>query len=323
MKQLWVFLFPLILASCTQSHLNDQVVSQKYIHKYGFELDKEEWAQRDQDGRIEQYLDSGIKVVKSYREGYLHGITSYTYPYSATVEKTLVYDEGELVKETIHDRKGMPIQQKNYLSEEEKMITYWSELGSPLRVETYQQGLLNEGLYYNAANELEGKVENGTGVRYKRMRDGTLIGMDDIQEGALVKRISYHPNGKEHIISYFQDYLLQGKQEIYTPEGNLYMVNEWDDGLLHGKKLAYRDGRLIIATNYRYGKKEGIETRFDAYGKLLSEVAYQDDERHGLSQYYGARNKVKEEWFYRGKPTTTERFDILTSKDLLIANIDE
>ena len=93
------------------------------------------------------------------------------------------------------------------------------------------------------------------------------------------------------------------------------MVNNWEEGKLQGEKCSYREGQLLVSTNYEQGKKQGLERRYDQMGELLSQVEYQENERHGLSQYYGARTGVKQEWFYRGKATNMERFQMLTSQE--------
>lgn len=315
MKRPWILAIPFLFMACDRNNSGEEVVSQKYIHKYGFELDEKEWIARDRDGKIEQYLENGVKVAKTYENGYLHGETTYSYPYSATVEKSYMYEEGELVQETFHDRSGVPIQQKTYDSEDEKTITFWNVSGSPLRIERYERGLLVDGTYYSPQNTIESEVQEGEGIRYKRSRTGVLLGIDHISQGELQKRTTFYPNGQTHVVSEFSDYLLNGKQEIYTASGRLYMSKDWEDGFMHGKKIAYKNDQVVMETPYEYGKKDGVEKRFDPQGNLLAEIRYQDDEKHGLTIRYSDKDLAKEEWFFHGKATSHERFQALMHKE--------
>ncbi len=316
MRRFYIALIPLTLTSCIGTNdAEDRVVSQKYIHKYGFELDKKEWVARDRDGKIEQFLANGVRVVKTYQNGDLQGETTYTYPYSATIERSYIYEQDELIQETIHDRRGVPIEQKHYNTEDEKTITFWGYSGAPLRLERYQKGLLTEGTYYNTRNAVESTVKHGEGRRYKRARNGALMAIDDISSGVLEQRTTYHPNGNIHVISRFEDYALSGVQKIHDPSGQLYMTNDWENGAIHGKKIAYRKGQVLQETPYQFGKREGVEKRFDDQGALVAEVEFHEDEKHGPATLYNAGDGVKKAWFYKGKPIQAERFHMLTSKE--------
>ncbi|EKE07849.1 MAG: hypothetical protein ACD_17C00500G0002, partial [uncultured bacterium] len=72
-----------LMTSCQTNHLLDQVVSQTFVHKYGFETSEEEWEAREQDGLVVSTLKNGVKVIRSYENGQLHGDTVYTFPHSA------------------------------------------------------------------------------------------------------------------------------------------------------------------------------------------------------------------------------------------------
>src|SRR3990167_5505368 len=179
MKCLPFFLLTsLLLTSCSTQGSFDQVVSQKYVHKYGFDVSEQEWEQRAQDGKQLSTLKNGVKIARSYENGQLHGPTTYTFPHSATVEKLLVYDQGSLLKETVYDPSGMPIREDLYEFDDRNVITLWDDNGAPLSIEEYNNDLLLEGKYYTPEHVLEGKVESGFGERVKRDRTGLLISKD-------------------------------------------------------------------------------------------------------------------------------------------------
>ncbi len=101
------------------------VVSQKFVHKYGFDVSEEEWENRDQEGQIVSMLKNGVKIVHSYENGLLHGSTTYTFPHSAVVEKLLVYNQGTLLKEVLNDANGTPISEEAYEFDDRKIMTFW------------------------------------------------------------------------------------------------------------------------------------------------------------------------------------------------------
>ena len=126
----FVVLSGLILSSCQSNSALDQVISQKYVHKYGFDVSSQEWTERSQDGQIVEELKNGVKITRSYEGGQLQGPTSYTFPNSSIVEKLLTYDLGTLLKETVYDLNGMPIREELYEFDDRNMITLWSSQGS-------------------------------------------------------------------------------------------------------------------------------------------------------------------------------------------------
>src|SRR5258706_16383277 len=115
MKRIPLFLIGCIcLASCQSSSTIDQVVSQTFVHKYGFETSEEEWEAREQDGQVVTMLKNGVKITRSFDNGQLHGQTTHTFPHSSIVEKLLAYDQGTLLKESVNDPAGMPIREEAY-----------------------------------------------------------------------------------------------------------------------------------------------------------------------------------------------------------------
>lgn len=288
-----------VFSACTSSYNN--VVSQRYIHKYGFDVSKNEWNERESDGKVVTLLENGVKVTESFENGVLHGPSSYTFPQSNTPEKIAIYDQGTLMKEVINDKKGVPIQEVAYEFDNRKVVTFWDQNGAPLSVEEYENDNLVEGSYYNSLGEVESTIENGTGLRVKRDRMGKLLLKDQMEKSNLVQRITFHPNGEIESISQFDNYLLHGEQKIFTPNGDLNMISQWNKGVLDGKKICYRDGIPFLEIPYANGKKNGVEKRFDDEGRLISETAYMDDLKHGPSiAYIGKESKTN--WFYKDRP---------------------
>lgn len=308
----------LLLASCMNQSSIDQVIEQKYVHKYGFDVSEEEWEERAQEGQIVSLLKNGVKVSKSYENGTLHGPTTYTFPHSDVVEKVLVYDQGALLKEAIFDPAGVPIREEIYEFDDRTLITLWDERGVPLSIEEYEGDLLTDGKYYYANHESEGEVVDGTGERYKRDRSGTLILKDRIENGVIVSRTTYHPSGQIHTISHYLDHQLHGEQLKYTSTGKPLMQLSWNRGVLDGVKVVFRNGQKISEIPYVNGKKEGTEYHYDDLGYLTAEIGWKKDKKHGSAKYH-TDEATEIEWFYKGQLVDREKFQSLENRDRLMA----
>ena len=116
-----------LVVGCQSNKKNGDVVSQQFVHKYGFDVSQQEWEERAQDGQAITMLTNGVRVTRSYENGQLHGTTTYTFPNSSIVEKLFVYDQGTLLKEVHHDSAGFPMREYVYEFDERTIITLWDE----------------------------------------------------------------------------------------------------------------------------------------------------------------------------------------------------
>jgi antitoxin component YwqK of YwqJK toxin-antitoxin module len=304
-----IFLVALSGLAALSCSSNSTVVSQKYIHKYGFDITKDEWQERESEGKVVTLLENGVKLTESFENGHRHGASSYTYPHSTAIEKLCIYDQGTLIKEVLHDRKGIPMQETAYEFDNRKVVTIWDQNGSPLSVEEYESDHLMEGTYYNTIGDIESTVESGNGLRVKRDRTGKILLKDKMEASSLVQRTAYHPNEQVESISNYENYQLHGDQQIFAPSGRLHMKAHWNQGTLDGLKSCYREGKLFLETNFVNGKKEGIEKRFDEDGNLVQEMNYAEDLKHGPCTVYDGR-QVKTEWYYSGRKVNSESHTI-------------
>lgn len=311
----------LLLSACQNSNdSQNQVVSQKYIHKYGFDVTEDEWEERSEEGQVVTLLGSGVKITHSYEEGQLHGPTTYTFPHSHVIEKIMTYDAGTLLKETLCDRQGTPIEEKIFEFDDRTIITTWDEHGVPLSIEEYDDELLMEGKYYTPEHTLEAVVEAGFGERIKRDRTGALLSRDIVENGLFSQRISYHPNGQIHTISHYHDYQLHGEQLKFTASGKPLMKLNWDHGVLDGLKTVYRNGTKIAEIPYTNGQKNGLEYHYDDLGHLTAEIEWKMDKKHGVSKFY-SEDTTETEWFFRGKAVTAQKFELLDTRERLMADL--
>ncbi len=309
----------LLLTGCFSGDAGNPIVSQKYVHKYGFDVSEAEWQERDQEGQIVSMLKNGVKVIHSYENGMLNGSTTYSFPHSSVIERLQIYAQGTLLKEVVNDLEGIPISEETYEFDDRKITTTWDEKGTPLSIEEYDGDLLVEGKYFTPDHELEGQVEAGFGERYKRERLGPLVSRDLVENGTVATRTNFHPNGLIHSISHYHDYQLHGEQKKFTSAGKPLMDLNWNHGVLDGLKVIYREGTKVAEIPYINGQKHGIEIHFDDLGNLTAEIEWRNDKKHGLSSFFNSES-LEHEWFYKGAVVSQQKFEILSNRENLVAD---
>lgn len=319
MKRNFLFLSAaLAFTACQTSNSIDQVVSQTFVHKYGFETSESDWEAREQDGQVVSLLKNGVKVTRSFEDGKLHGLTTYTFPHSNIVEKQCLYDEGLLLKEQINDAAGMPIREEIYEFGNRTITTLWDSKGVPLSIEEYENEILMEAKYYTQDHELESTVIGGNGERVKRDRTGLLISREKMQNGTMVCRTTFHPNGNIHTISNYENYQLHGKQMKFTASGKPLMELNWNKNILDGEKIVYRNGKKIAVIPYVKGKKHGTELHYDDLDYLTAEIKWDNDKKHGPTQLH-SEELTETEWFFKGQSVNADKFKTLESRERIVS----
>jgi antitoxin component YwqK of YwqJK toxin-antitoxin module len=323
MKRIPMFLISCaLITSCQTNSSIDQVISQTYVHKYGFETSEQDWELREKDGQVVSMLKNGVKVSRSYENGVLHGPSTHTFPHSSIVEKLLVYDQGTLLKEQINDAAGMPIREDVYEFDNRKVTTLWDSKGVPLSIEEYDGESLAEAKYYTPEHELEASVIAGDGERVKRDREGLLISRDEIRNGVMTCRSTYHPNGGVHTVSHYDNYQLHGSQTKFTASGRPLMELTWNHGILDGTKVIYRNGSKVAVIPYVKGQKHGVEFHYDDLGNLTAEIEWRNDKKHGTTKLH-SEDFTETEWFFKGQSVNADKFKVLESRDKIVSEFRE
>ena len=273
------------------------------------------------EGQVVSMLKNGVKVVSSYENGLLHGLMTYTFPNSSIVERSLSYDQGNLLKETHYDLSGMPVREEMYEFNDRTIITLWNDKGSPLSIEEYEDEILMEGKYFTYNHDKEAQVEGGFGERIKRSRTGLLLSRDRIENGLIASRTTYHPNEQIHTISHYHDYQLHGEQLKFTALGRPLMRLNWNHGILDGLKIVYRNGVKISEIPYINGQKHGTETHYDDLGNLIAEIAWRNDKKHGSSHFFSEESD-ETEWFFNGQTVSADRYEVLENRERISADFN-
>lgn len=320
-NSLFVAAVMLTLVACEKDKKAEEVISQKFVHKYGFEVSEKEWEERAKEGKIISKLEKGVEISSSYVNGILHGEVKYTFPNSSIIEKIETYNEGVLTKMVINDARGIPMREEAFSFDNRVLLTLWNESGIPISIEEYEKDLLLLGTYYNPSHEIEAQVKEGVGVRVKRERSGTLVAKDKIEKGKLVARTLYNRDGTIQSQSSYLNYKLNGEQIKFDKAGDPAIKFVWDNGILNGLKITYKHGAKFAEIPYVKGKREGIERHFNKKGDLTAEIKWTNDQKQGPAHfYYNDNNKTN--WYFKNKKVSYERFKALECQEKLMAKLE-
>lgn len=312
-----------ILSGCVHDNSDKtSIISKRYIHKYGYPVPKEEWQEHNYPGQVITVLSDGVTVTATYENGKLNGPTTYTFPHSQAIEKCIVYNQGQKVKETTYNPNSMPIQEWIQLSPQRYSLTTWYVEGCPMMVEEYAGNELIEGQYFTTLNETEAHVEKGYGTRISRDPLGTLLSKETIEEGYAVKKETYYSNGSPESISYYSLGKLHGNKQTFTTNGEPLAVEEWVNGQLHGKATYFRNGNRYLEISYLHGQKNGPERHYIDGDILSQEISWENDLKHGATIQY-IDSDFQQQWFYAGEPVSKKKFDEYNRMDQMVADISD
>jgi antitoxin component YwqK of YwqJK toxin-antitoxin module len=312
MKKLTWFIFPccftFLFFGCTAPKDTRDQDSVQYVHKYGTNITSDEWYEYGQSGQIITHLDNHIQLAESYENGILHGDRTLSFPNDSTVEKKEVYDHGKLKKIIFYHPSNLPLSQTEFLGKSGICETKWSSKGYPHVIETYQNGKLIEGQYFNQKGALESKVKNQSGVRMERDFNGTLLKKEIVEDGLVTLSITFYEDLFPKTITTYDKRQIHGMRNTYLPKGEPQSQEAYSHGVLHGPATTFSGGSPIHFISYKQGKKWGIEQIFSNEGDLIKETTWHNGIKHGPATFIqDGRETV--EWFWEGEPATQVFFE--------------
>lgn len=308
----------LILAGCNGDGNNNQVISKRYIHKYGYAVSQSEWENNKYPGQMITSLRDGVTITATYENGQLHGPTTHTHPHSQTIKHYYLYNFGELKKEVSYDSLGMPIEEKVQLSPHRYCVTKWYGDGTPMSIEDFAGDELLDSQYFTLGNEVESKVERGIGLRTLRDQNGVLLAKDHFDAGYLTRKETFYSNGSPESVTHYHFNKKTGERLAYAQNGSPLAEEEWVDNQLHGKATYFANGKKHIEVFFINGARNGIETHFIDGEEVEQEIHWIFDRRHGPTKFYVGDNVAKTEWYYDGKLVSKRHFDELDQMDQMI-----
>lgn len=322
MLKLTPFLALCVLASCQKNNDQASVVSQQYLHKYGYAVSKQEWNENFYPGQVVTQMSDGVTITTSYDGGIKHGPTSYTYPDSAIVEKTLHYDHDLLVKETHYDVVGNPTWQKVALSPARYEITHWYRDGNPRSIEEFAQEELLEGRYFTLTGDIEARVEKGFGQAIERTYTGALKAKKEILKGYLSFQEEYYPQGSLKETTQYKLGVINGEKKTFTQTGEPLACEEYVDGQLHGKATYYRNGVRHYDISYLFGAKNGFETHYIDGEHIAHQICWENNLKHGPETYYMTAGPITH-FYYQGGEVSRGSYEEMVRLDEVISQIQD
>ncbi|MBN4066530.1 hypothetical protein JYU14_00395, partial [Simkania negevensis] len=285
-----------------------KMAKQTFLYKYGVPVSEREWNTRGKIGKVITTLNNGITISRSYSKGVLEGDTTQTFPHTNTVESIKTYENGTLIKEKINFVSGAPMREINHPSSAESVVTIWYNSGSPSSIEYYNNNRLISGEYFNVRNEVESTVAEGNGTRANRDPFGSLLSRDSFTEGRITESITYHDDNTPSSITPYYENIVHGTKKTFYLNGSPKTIEEWSNGRQSGLTTLFKNGVKVAEINYRRGKKDGIERRFDEYANLIAEINWINDERHGATNTFFS-GEVTTDWFLENYPVSKLTYD--------------
>lgn len=312
------FLCPLILllsiTSCQSNRSNCDEVICETVHRYGVPLDPDDWSARGQHGQVVSMRKDGVTVSRNYEAGVLHGDCTYSYPYRDIVQKKEVYQQGSVVQEFSYYSNGLPQQQTAYESPTRKSLVVWYENGAPQSREQFENDTLVQGEYYNSNHQIESRVDESSGLRTRRDGLGQMQSTDTIQDGQMVLRTTYHPNGTPAAYTPYANDVIEGQRRTFLPGGEPSTIENWTNNVQHGTTTVYEHGEKWSDVPYENGRKHGTERRFRDGETVAQEVTWVQGYQHGPSYSY-LGNSQKEDWYYHGRQVPNKlTFDMMSNQ---------
>ena len=311
----------LTLAGCHRTKEESSIVSQRYVHKYGYAVSKDEFIERKYPGQVITVLKNGVTTTSTYENGRLHGPSTHSFPHSQVVENYFLYNQGALVKQIAYDISGMPLFEEVQLSPTRHASTWWFADGTPRCTEEYAGVELVEGQYFNRLNEVESRVEKGKGRRTLRDAQGILLAQEEVDEGYITLRRTFYSNGTPESISQFYRGTLQGEKKTFNENGEPIADKEYIAGKLHGKTTFYKNGARSVEIYYLDGLKNGLEIHYVDGDAISQEILWENDKKHGPCMYY-VDGIAQVEYFYDGSHVSEHRWKELNQLDQMISQIE-
>src|SRR6185436_11889226 len=140
---------------------------------------------------------------------------------------------------------------------------------------------LVDGHYFTRHNEIESRVEQGRGIRIVRSGDGLLEAKEEVDQGFVVQRETFYPNGSPETIAFLISGLLHGEKKSFTESGEPLAIREYIHGKLHGKTTFFRNGVRTVEIHYLDGQKNGLETHYLDGDIISQEILWENDHKHG------------------------------------------
>ena len=299
------------LSSCDEGQSNNKnVISQRYIHKYGYDVSREEWETQQYPGQVLTTQRDGKTTTESYEDALLHGPRTETYPHSQTVQTLEQYERGHLAKRVSYTVRGVPETEEVFKSETHVVSTSWYPSGTPKAKEEHKDSVLINGWYYNVANETDSRIENGTGEKTVRNQNGDMLSREVFNNYQVTYAESYYPNNTPCTMASYENGKIQGEKKHFSMRGEPIFVERFSNGEKHGMSTYYQNGYKYSEVPYAYGYKDGVERHYIDGETLVEETEYKDGIKHGPSIVY-CDGAARTTWYFESQKVSRPKYNQL------------
>lgn len=285
------------------------IIEERFVHKYGVEVEQKDWQARGNNGQVITKLDDGVVLTQTYKGGQLDGVTTYTFPHSETIETVETYVNGQLSNRITNNDLGRPQQEVEYTPDGFEIVTTWYEGGIPQSREMLKNKQIIEAEYFTPGHQTEARIDNGKGTKIVRNTYGDLISRDLVDNGYLVQKTTYHQNGAPQAITPYVNNKPHGERKTFLPAGEPDKIEQWVGGRQHGLTLVFKNGEKRAQVPYVKGKKHGVEQRFRGGDVVVQEVTWKDGHKHGPSSTFVDGEETKTIWYHKGKSVTESSYN--------------
>jgi antitoxin component YwqK of YwqJK toxin-antitoxin module len=324
MKKGCTILFPMIalaFISCSDNQ-SKQIISQRYVHKYGYDVSKEEWKSESYPGHVLTTLRDGKTISEPFEDGQLHGTRTETYPHSQTIQKSEQYEKGNLTKRTFYNIRGVPQKEEAFLGKDHIVLTSWYPNGTPKSSEEYKDNLLISGQYLNTSNETDSRIENGNGERTVRNQSGDILSKEVFNNHQITYVETYYPNNTPHTTVSYENNLLHGERKEFAMTGEPILVENFYKGQKHGLSTYYQNGYKYLEVPFAHGRKEGIERHFIDGEIIVEETEFHEGVKQGSSVLY-CDGSAKTTWYFENQIVSRSKYEQLMQRHELIMGMQQ
>lgn len=307
----FVLLSVCMTSGCAQKSDRDEVLRTKYFHTYGPELSKESWDNHGMTGEVIEQCKSGIEIRKKFLDGKLHGESTWSYPHSPVAHRFEEYEMGRLVSFGVNYDNGV-VEIKEELSPKgNKILQAWYDDGCPRFTEEWSASQrLQSGKYFTDTGDLESEVIQGKGVRVDRNRAGALLVRERVEQGQVVEKQAFFPNGTIQSVVLLQNGIQHGTTHVYLESGQPLSIEEWKNGTLDGMQTYFDHGLRAIQISYKNGLREGVETRFKpGTDQIVAKISWKNDLKQGPATFFLDDQEVQE-WYWKDGKVSEEQYRI-------------
>ncbi len=309
----------ILLTSCNQKK-NDDVVSTRRIHKFGYDIGEQEWEYNHPPGHLITTFRNGKTIIETYEDQLLHGDKTTSFDHSQTVQLREHYNKGVLVKTTTYNISGVPEVETLFKSPTHRIVKTWYSSGSPKSTEEFADIKLVNGQYFSINNETDSHITNGTGEKTMSNHFGDILEKQVYVNYEIAYIETYHQNGTPKVITSYKDGKIHGERKVFSPSADPISIENYAHGVKSGVCSYYQNGYVYQMTTYVDGRKHGLEKFFIDGETLSEETVYVSGLKHGPSIFY-CDGSSRTEWFFNDEKVSRSKFDQYEERDMMISSL--